>query len=426
MILTPLLNLLAPLVKGFVRRRLSKGLEEAPRLQERYGLPTVAMPAQGTQVVWFHGASVGEVMSLIPIIQGWKKKHPHHFILLTTTTVTGGQLVQQRLGHICTHQYTTFDIPKWGQRFLDFWNPCLAVFAESEIWPNQMHALKRRGIPLVLLNGRLSPRSLERWKKIPKLAKNIFSTITLCLAQDETTAQNFSDLGVETVKTITNLKFLAEPLPVDEDVFSFFSSICARRPVWVVASTHPGEEEMAIHCHEKIKAVIPDLLTFIIPRHPKRVDEVSHILDKKGIMYQRRKAFDVTKKVDVCLVDSLGEMGVFYKLAHVVFLGGSLVPIGGHNPIEPALFAKPIVWGPHIHKTVAIGQTFANALCQIKTPEELAHMTQKLLQDRNLADTYGKACLAVVQAQAQQLDMILDILSEIQAPHLANSVVSSA
>jgi 3-deoxy-D-manno-octulosonic-acid transferase len=411
-ILKPLFNLLAPLIKGLVHRRLSKGLEEKQRLQERYGVSTSDRPPKGTPVIWFHGASVGEVVSLVRVVEAWKARHPDHFILLTTTTVTGAQVVQQRLKNLCTHQYAPFDIPKWIEQFLNFWDPSLVIFVESEVWPNQMQALTDRSIPLVLLNARLSPRSFKRWKKIPKLGQTIFSNITLCLAQDTVTAQYFSTLGARNVQAITNLKFLADPLPVNDHVYGLFAPICANRPVWVAASTHPGEEEIILRCHEKLSAIIPNLLTFLIPRHPKRIKEVEVLVMQSSIAYQRRKTFDGNLPVSVCLVDSLGEMGAFYKLANVVFLGGSLVPIGGHNPIEPALFSKPIIWGPHIYKTLGIAKTFGEALCQVQTESELLSQTQKLLTDANLAQYYGEKALDIVQKQAQQLDVILKILEE--------------
>ncbi len=407
-----LLNALAPFVKLLAQKRLAKGLEERTRISERYGIPSIQTP-KDQQVIWFHAASVGEVMSLVSLIRKWHDLNPTHYILLTTTTVTGAKVAESRLGGVCHHQYAPYDVPIWVKKFLNFWKPTVAIFAESEIWPNQIGLLKKRGIPLVLLNARLSPGSFSRWQKISWLAKSIFSKITLCLAQDDVMAKNFTRLGVTKVQAVTNLKFMAEPLPVDKKTYDFFKIICENRPVWVAASTHAGEEDIIIRCHQELAKTIPNLFTFIIPRHPNRIDDVAKLLDQAAISFQRRTQFTPHKPTDICLVDSLGEMGIFYKLADVVFLGGSLVPIGGHNPIEPALFEKPIVWGPFIHKTLGLATVFGDSLSQIHSEAELIQMTQQLLTDPKSAQAQGNAAFEVVQKQAQQLDDIMKSLASV-------------
>ena len=333
-----------PAVAGLLAWRAHRGKEDPRRLPERRGLPGRARPAG--PLAWMHGASVGEALSLIGLVEGMIARGLS--VLVTTGTRTAAELIGARLPPGAVHQYVPLDAPRWVGRFLDHWRPDLALVAESEIWPNTILALHARAIPLVLVNGRMSERSCKGWERSPRTAEALLSRIAVCLAQTPEDAERFARLGAPRVGIAGNLKFDAAVPPADGRQRADLGAMIGARPVWVAASTHPGEEAAVAHAHAALKARFPHLLTILAPRHPGRGGEAAACADAAGLRSARRSAgASPDSSVEVYVADTIGELGLFYRLSPLVFLGGSLVPHGGQNPIEAVRLDAAVLHGPH-------------------------------------------------------------------------------
>ncbi|CAO5675681.1 MAG: 3-deoxy-D-manno-octulosonic acid transferase [Holosporales bacterium] len=331
-------NLSAPLVRHLIKKRLKKGLEDPLRYKERYGIATQERPQ--TPVVWFHAASVGESLSLLPIIDLWKKNNPTDTILVTTVTKTSATILEKRLPNGAIHQYVPFDVYHWVAHFLAHWQPKQLIMVESELWPNMLTLCQH--IPVCLLNARLSTKSYHRWLKLGRYAKVIFEKINHVYAQSEEDAQKYITLGARHVTVLPHLKYAANPLPYCKQTHAALKEGISKK-IFVCISTHDNEEEQLINAFKKQKA---DVLLVIIPRHIVRGDEiVSNIQD---LTVSRRSNDPVPPKdTDVYIVDTMGEVGLFCALCDFAFVGGTLVPIGGHNPLEPLMFNNIVFVGPH-------------------------------------------------------------------------------
>ncbi len=406
--------LIAPLVRLWVYVRLGQGLEEREHLKERFGCHSIKRP-EG-RVLWFHAASVGETVSLIPLLKSYKAQSPEDNLLLTTTTVTAAKIAQQRLKGICFHQYVPFDVYPWIDRFLKYWQPSLAVFVESEVWPNIITQSKRRGIPLVLLNASLSDRSYQRWCQWRWFATLIFKNFDLCMAPFDETLKRLKDLGADRVEPSPHLKFAAEPLPFEFQQLDFYRSLIKNRPVWVVASTHPGEEEKILEAHQRLKKHFPSLLTILIPRHPHRAETILDMCYEQGetketacLHTEQRPNADTA----ILLVNTIGELGLFYRLSPIVFIGGSFMPVGGHNPIEPAMLGCVVLYGPHMHNFRNICQILQDVTVSVATVDKLVEMVTHLLSHQDAAFCLGKKASETVLQQAESLDGIVTRLLKI-------------
>ncbi|TCQ29118.1 lipid IV(A) 3-deoxy-D-manno-octulosonic acid transferase [Rhizobium sp. PP-CC-3G-465] len=344
-----------PLVWSYLALRAARGKEDRARRQERYGFPSAARP-QGP-LVWFHAASVGETMSVIPLI---KEIHRRGIaVVLTSGTTTSARVVAERLGDIAIHQYVPLDFKPAVSRFLDYWEPDLAIIAESEIWPMTIMELGKRHIPQILVNGRLSDRSFARWKKRPNLADAIFENLALVIAQSEADAERFSALGALPVMVSGNLKVDTDAPPVDNAVLRQYRQQIETRKTWAAISTFEGEEAAAGSVHLALKERNA-LLTIIVPRHPERCDAIEAMLVAKGLTVARRTRNDpVTPETDILLGDTVGEMGLYLRLTDVAFVGRSLFGEGGQNPIEPAMLGCAILSGGNVQNFRETYQTLA-------------------------------------------------------------------
>ncbi len=344
-----------PLVWSYLALRAARGKEDRARRQERYGFPSAARP-QGP-LVWFHAASVGETMSVIPLI---KEIHRRGIaVVLTSGTTTSARVVAERLGDIAIHQYVPLDFKPAVSRFLDYWEPDLAIIAESEIWPMTIMELGKRHIPQILVNGRLSDRSFARWKKRPNLADAIFENLALVIAQSEADAERFSALGALPVMVSGNLKVDTDAPPVDSAVLRQYRQQIETRKTWAAISTFEGEEAAAGSVHLALKERNA-LLTIIVPRHPERCDAIEAMLVAKGLTVARRTRNDpVTPETDILLGDTVGEMGLYLRLTDVAFVGRSLFGEGGQNPIEPAMLGCAILSGGNVQNFRETYQTLA-------------------------------------------------------------------
>lgn len=335
-----------PLIPFLLLERSRRNKEDRTRLGERRGEPSRSRPAG--PVVWVHGASVGECLSLLPLVDEVASRDVS--VVVTSGTVTSANVLAYRLPEGATHQYIPLDVPQYAQRFLDHWRPELIIFAESELWPNILHEAVKRKIPMVLANARLSDRSFRRWRNLPEAAKFLFSRFDLCLAQTQQDAERLVKLGASRVSVTGNLKFDSAPPPASPILVSGMEALIGARPVWLAASTHQGEEAVVIETHRALTEAFPNLLTMIAPRHPERGREIANLVARSGLSAsQRSLGLLPDSATDIYIADTIGEMGLLYRVVPLVFLGGSLVPHGGQNPIEPAKLGTALVHGPYVH-----------------------------------------------------------------------------
>ncbi len=381
---------LEPGAAAVLQWRMRRGKEDEARLKERRGLPSRARPPG--RLAWLHGASIGETISLMPVVERLLRRGLQ--VLMTSGTRTAAELVARRLPPGALHQYMPVDVPRYLRRFLDHWRPDLALFAESEIWPNTILELDRRGVPLVLVNGRLSERSFRRWSRAPDAARALLSRFALCLAQSQADAERLARLGAPRVAVVGNLKFDVTPPPADPQALARLSGLMSGRPVWVAASTHSGEEEHIIAAHQALAAHYPGLLTVIAPRHPQRGGDIQDLARAEGLEAARRSEQALPEPgVELYVADTVGELGLFYRLTPLVFMGGSLVPHGGQNPIEPAKLGAAILHGPHVHN-------FTDVYAAIDRAGGALPVADGPTLTRILADLLGDAALMRDMARA--------------------------
>jgi len=340
--LTSLAVPFAPLILAWRTRR---GKEEPDRRSERYGRASAPRP-KGF-LAWFHASSVGEANAALPVIETIAAERPEVRMLLTTATVTSAQLDRSRLPKNVLHQYVPLDNKSYVQRFLHHWRPDLAVLVESEIWPNLVLETKGEGIPLLLINGRMSSSSFKRWRRRPGLSRPLFSAFDLVLAQNDSLAERFAQLGVARTLDVGNLKADAPPPPADLPGKRRLAAAISGRIVWLAASTHPGEEELVAEAHKKMKQDQPTLLTIIVPRHPERGKPIAEALGANLRVALRSEGQLPEASTDIYVADTIGELGLFYALSPIAFVGGSLIERGGQNPVEPIKLGAAVLTGPN-------------------------------------------------------------------------------
>ncbi|MCJ2129597.1 3-deoxy-D-manno-octulosonic acid transferase [Methylobacterium sp. E-045] len=399
-----------PAVAGLLAWRSRKGKEDPRRLPERRGLPGRARPTG--PLAWMHGASVGEVLSLVGLIDGMIARG--FSVLVTTGTRSAAELIGRRLPAGAVHQYMPLDAPRWIERFIDHWQPDLALVAESEIWPNTVIALHQRGIPLLLVNGRMSERSFKGWARSPRTAEALLSRIAICLAQTKDDAERFERLGAPRVSVAGNLKYDSAVPPADDQQLAYLRDVVGDRPVWVAASTHPGEDAMVAEAHATLRARLPNLLTIVVPRHPQRGGEVAECAAAVGLRSaQRSRGGRPHGGVDFYVADTLGELGLFYRLAPLVFLGGSMTRRGGQNPIEPTRLDAAILHGPNVQNFAQVYRALdeAGGARMVADAGELATALADLLLDtprsRAMAAA-GNAALRPFEGAVERTLAILD------------------
>src|SRR6187200_188194 len=341
--LTSLAVPFAPLILAWRTRR---GKEEPDRRSERYGRASVPRP-KGF-LAWFHASSVGEANAALPVIETIAAERPEVRMLLTTATVTSAQLARSRLPKNVLHQYVPLDNKSYVQRFLHHWRPDLAVLVESEIWPNLVLETKGEGIPLLLINGRMSSSSFKRWRRRPGLSRPLFSAFDLVLAQNDSLAERFAQLGVVRTLDVGNLKADAPPPPADLPGKRRLAAAISGRTVWLAASTHPGEEDLVALAHKKMRQEQANLLTIIVPRHPERGKPIAEALRAANLTVTLRSEGQLPEaSTDIYVADTIGELGLFYALSPIAFVGGSLIEGGGQNPVEPIKLGAAVLTGPN-------------------------------------------------------------------------------
>jgi 3-deoxy-D-manno-octulosonic-acid transferase len=334
-----------PLAGVLVKHRLKRGKEDEARVGERKGLTAAARPPG--PLVWIHGASVGEVLAVAGLVERMRAMNIH--ILLTSGTVTSATIVARRFPPDVIHQFIPYDSPRFVARFLDHWQPSFALFVESDLWPNLILSGAERRIPMIVINGRMSQRSFQRWRTAPATMGTLLSRFEMCLVQSQGDADRFSALGSPHVFNTGNLKFDVPAPPADPERLEQLQQATAGRAVVLASSTHPGEEEIILDVHRRLAAYFPALLTIIVPRHPERGAQVAQLTEASSLRTAVRSKGQLPQAdTDVYVADTLGELGLFYRLAPIVFVGGSLVSHGGQNPIEPIKLGAAVLHGPHV------------------------------------------------------------------------------
>ena len=341
-----LLSALAmPFALLLLARRLRHGKEHRARLPERRGITRIARPKG--PLVWLHGASVGELASVLPLIERIRSRGVG--MLVTSGTLTSGRLAAQRLPRGVIHQFVPVYVPRFVRRFLDHWRPDLALFVESDLWPNMLIETSARSVPMILINGRLSEHSFRRWRYMPSAIVNLLARFDLCLARTPADGERFGKLGAPRIVTTGNLKLDVPAPSADAAKLAALADSVRGRPVIAAASTHAGEEAVMIEAHRRLRANFPGLLTLIAPRHPERGPGVVEIARAAGLKAAQRARGELPNAAtEIYVADTMGELGLIYRLAPVVFVGGSLVRHGGQNPIEPAKLGAAILHGPHV------------------------------------------------------------------------------
>jgi len=402
----------APLVVLYLKSRRRHGKEDDLRFAERLGIPGRERP--DAPLVWIHAASIGEATSVLALIERMLEERPGLEILLTTGTVAAARLLEPRLPRGARHQFVPADLPGAVARFLDFWRPDLALWVESELWPNLVLMTRRRGIPMLLLNARLSARSHARWRAWGALARPMLGSFALCLAQDEVQGERFRELGAREVASVGDLKSAAKTLPTDEVALDALRRQIGDRPRWLAACTHDGEEDIAMAVHRRLAGDRPGLLTIIAPRHPVRGDEIAALAEAQGLRIARRsKGEPIAANTDIYLADTFGELGVFYSLAGIAFVGGSLIDRGGHNPFEAARLDCAVLLGPHTANCSAMAEalTDADAGETVADADALAGAVARLLDDTTLRASRATAAARVAADGLGTLDAVLDRLA---------------
>jgi 3-deoxy-D-manno-octulosonic-acid transferase len=402
--------LLVPIASFLVMRKLRRAGVTVPRTHEVIGHATEPRVGAGP-LVWFHAASVGESLSVLALITRMGDMLPRAHFLITSGTPTSAELVTRKLPPRTVHQFAPLDAPGPLGRFLKHWRPAAAIFVESEIWPQMLRRTRARGTRMALVNARLSEGSRKGWQKYPATAAYVLEVFDLILSQNDAMAQAMVEMHApaDRVARGINLKSLSEPLGTDPATLAQVRAALQGRPVWVAASTHPGEEEQVIEAHARLLATHPDLALILVPRHPERGAEVARLIEGRGLSFARRSAGELPRAgVAVYLADTLGELGNWYALTDIVFLGGSLKRIGGHNPFEVAQAGAAVLSGPHVFN---FEETFREmnrekALVTVVDAVDLQAQVARLLDNPQACDAAVRAAGRVVEGKADQLDTI--------------------
>ena len=400
-----------PAIGWYLQRRMQRGKEDMLRFAERKGRASIIRPPG--PLIWLHGASVGEAQALVPLIERLSQMGKAT-LLLTTGTVTSAKLLADRLPKGAIHQFVPVDRPDWVKAFLDHWQPQLALWSESDFWPNLLEQTHQRGIPMVLLQGRVSPRSFTQWMRFPRFIGHILRHFDLCLAQTPADADRLTRLGAYGVQYIGNLKLSVPPLPASPQQVAHFQDAFAGRTVWTAASTHPGEEEIAARVHASLKTRFPKLLTVIIPRHPPRAQTIASQISQMGLSVAVRSAGEAPQpSTDIFLADTIGELGLFFRVSPIVFMGKSLCAEGGQNPFEPARIGTAILFGPRMSNFPDMSKSLlaANGALQVQDEADLQKTLADLMNNPAKLEKQRQAALSWAESEAGILDRFIQTLS---------------
>lgn len=409
------------LARLYWRGRKQPGYSE--RWSERLALYD-SVPEPG--VIWFHAVSVGEAEAAFPLVRAIKHQFPSRTILVTATTPTGSARIKEVLGDTAKHVYLPYDLPDCVDRFIRHYRPVLAVVLETEIWPNFYRACGRQGIPLAIVNARLSERSARGYLKLRSLTRESLSHVRLIAAQTSEDAKRYIAIGAnpKSVVVTGNIKFDMElPAAAEERARAMRSALFGERPVLIAGSTHPGEESLVLTAFNSLRRQLPELLLILAPRHPHRAADIIAECRKFGLATRLRSEKSACDEpVDVFLLDTLGELRSFYAVSDAAFVGGSLVPVGGHNVLEPAAVGLPVMFGPHLFNFAEIGRKLkeSGGGIEVKNAEELAYWAGRLLCDESLRSEIGGNGKRFVSANQGAVQKIAELLGGLKAGRAFN------
>ncbi len=406
-----LVRILYPIaIRRYIDKRKKIGKEDIKRFNERVGRPKKERP--NGRLIWLHGASVGESISMLPLINRLLEIYPDVHIMVTTGTTTSAEVMAKRLPERAFHQYLPIDNPVFTTRFIRYWQPTIALWFESEFWPAMLSSIKRKNIPLILINGRISNKSFKRWQQFDYIIKELLGCFTACLGQSEEDAYRLRILGAKDAMCLGNLKYAGLPIPVDQAKKAEILTQIAKRPLWLVSSTHNDEEFKIGRFLKELQQKHPNLLTLIAPRHPNRGAEIKEKLEQEyGLNVALRSAGEpIMAKTDVYVADTIGEMGIWYEIAPIVFIGGSLIPHGGQNFMEPSRCRDAVIVGPHMHNfTDAMNRAkHADGIIQVNDVLELIDMVDQLLVNKDLLEAKRSLAYNWATGEAKVLDGIVE------------------
>ena len=414
-----LTRMLEPLAPRLLDGRAKKGKEDPVRVDERLGLTRVPRP--DGEVVWLHGVSVGETLSLLPVVAKLRATRPDLNLLVTSGTLTSAALLAHRLPEGVIHQFAPVDAPGAVDAFLTHWKPVVGVFVESELWPNLILESRRRGVKLVLASARITEKTVAGWRRFPGAARQILSAFDVILPQDGVSADRLERLGAR-IDGHVNLKLAGEAPPHDGAAFTRLSAAIGDRPVVVAASTHDGEEIAIVRALDKLA---DRLCLILIPRHPERSAAIAAALTRDGYRFAlRSQGRQPDNDTDLYVADTLGEMGLFLRLADVVVMGGSFSaalekpPVGGHNPLEPARLGKPAVTGPDMTNWAAITEALVDAggLQIVAAPWDLPAALSPLLADEKAARAMGDRGRRAAAEAGSGLERLIEAMHPLLPP----------
>lgn len=415
-----------PLSGYILNRRAAKGKEVPERLAERRGFG--GAPRPDGPLWWFHAASVGETNAILPVIEALRLRYPQLHILLTTITVTSARIAEARLPKGAIHQFVPLDSPAFVRRFLNHWTPDLALLTESEIWPNLILEAAAAKVPLVLLNARMSQRSFRRWSRLRGLSRPLFSRFDLVLTQDHWIAKRLERLGARHTIVSGNLKYDAPPPPVERGELEALRRAIGQRPVFLAASTHPGEDEVIARVHAQLKTALPSLLTIVAPRHPERGEPVARLMSQESLIAARRSLMQsLSDETDIYIADTIGELGLFYSLAPWAFIGGSLIKHGGQNPLEAVKLGAGVLSGPHVFNFAETYKILIRyGACKVVTTgDELAGAVKHLFASPEAAAEMKRHAALAVETLGGALEKTLTALEPYMS-HLAETHAPAA
>ncbi|MDP3404318.1 MAG: 3-deoxy-D-manno-octulosonic acid transferase [Brevundimonas sp.] len=409
---------LEPLAPRLLDARVKQGKEDPVRVDERLGVAGTDRP--DGDLVWLHGVSVGETLSLLPVVERFRRDRPDLTILVTSGTLTSADLLARRLPAGVIHQFAPVDAPAAVAAFLDHWRPALGVFVESELWPNLILAADERSVPLALVSARITEKTAAGWARFPASARTVLGAFDVVMPQDETSADRLRTLGAR-IDGEVNLKLSGAPLPHDAAAFTALSAAIDDRPVVVVASTHDGEEQAIAHA---LAPLSDRLCLILVPRHPERGPGIAAALSREGHPVTLRSRGAVPGGDVIHIADTLGELGLFLRLADVVVMGGSFgsclggQPWGGHNPLEPARLGRPAVTGPDASNWQAVTAALvaAGGLVQVRTPDDLPAVITRLLDDPATARLMGERARTAAADAGAGLDRLWTALGPLLPP----------
>ncbi|HPD83236.1 MAG TPA: 3-deoxy-D-manno-octulosonic acid transferase [Alphaproteobacteria bacterium] len=413
-------SLSAPFLSLLLAWRQNQGKEDKSRINERMG--QALLPRPNGSLIWIHAASVGEAQSALILIKEISITDTSANFLVTSGTKTSAELMAQRLPSNAIHQYYPLDHPIWVQKFLNHWKPDLVLWMESELWPNMLSLIRTKNIPAVLVNARLSDRSFKRWNLFRQSAETLLSTFNIILAQTDTDKTRFEKLGHSNIFTTDNLKHSAAPLPYNSQDLEMLQKAIHNRPVWLYASTHHGEETLAARIHRDLSETYPNLLTIIVPRHPERRETIRKTLVMMGLNITLRGTDKNPPRDEnhIYVVDTLGELGLFYRLSPIAVIGRSfsLDGGGGHNPIEAAQLDCAVLTGPHIqYQKQLFSEMFtADAAAQVQTEEELLEQLKNYLNDKGALDTATRKAKEFSKSKDEIIHNVMDHILPLLPP----------